>query len=356
MPSSYPPLPPALPGARRELPSSAGRLSYYTTGPGDAAANPAASAANPSAANPGAPAANPSAANPGAANPGASAANPGADSGAPPLLLIHSVNAAASAYEVRPLYLHYAARQRVYAMDLPGFGFSERGRRRYTPRLMTDAVLAMARRIRSDADVPVDALALSLSAEFLARAAAEHPELFRSVALVSPTGMDGHALRRGPAGSSRAVPLVRDVVGFPLWGRALFNLLNSGPSARYFLEKTWGSKEIDEGLLRYDYLTSHQPGAEHAPFDFIGGYLFSNDIGTVYEQLALPVWMARGSRGDFVDYDAAVELRGRRNWTFESFPTGALPYFEQPEDFIRKYEIFRASPAAAAGRDGPQPR
>jgi pimeloyl-ACP methyl ester carboxylesterase len=44
----------------------------------------------------------------------------------PPLLLVHSINAAGSAYEVKPLYEHYARSRTVYALDLPGFGFSDR--------------------------------------------------------------------------------------------------------------------------------------------------------------------------------------------------------------------------------------
>jgi pimeloyl-ACP methyl ester carboxylesterase len=61
----------------------------------------------------------------------------------PPLLLVHSVNAAASAAEVRPLHEHYRASRTVYSIDLPGFGASERSDRVYSPRLMTDALLQL---------------------------------------------------------------------------------------------------------------------------------------------------------------------------------------------------------------------
>jgi hypothetical protein len=57
-----------------------------------------------------------------------------------PLLLVHSVNAAASAAEVRPLFEHYSATRTVFAIDLPGFGHSRRADIAYTPRLMTDAL------------------------------------------------------------------------------------------------------------------------------------------------------------------------------------------------------------------------
>src|SRR5258707_11557150 len=46
--------------------------------------------------------------------------------GGRPLVLIHSINAAASAYEMQPLFLHYRSKRSVYALDLPGFGFSDR--------------------------------------------------------------------------------------------------------------------------------------------------------------------------------------------------------------------------------------
>jgi len=90
----------------------------------------------------------------------------------PPLLLVHSVNAAASAAEVRPLFEHFRATRTVFAIELPGFGLSQRGDRDYSPRLMTDALHAAAAQVRARCgNAPLDAMALSLGCEFLARAA-----------------------------------------------------------------------------------------------------------------------------------------------------------------------------------------
>jgi pimeloyl-ACP methyl ester carboxylesterase len=299
------PLPPAVSGERRDLQSSAGRLSFYTSGP--------------------------------------------TSSTHAPLLLIHSVNAAASAYEIRPLYEHYRTDRTVYALELPGFGFSDRSEREYTPRLMTDAIDAMVKEIaRLHGPVPVDALALSLSCEFLARAASEQPGTFRSLALVSPTGFSGAAPRNGPPGSTRGMPLLRGFLTLPLWSRAVFALLTSRRSVRFFLEKTWGSKAIDEGMLEYDWLTARQPGAHHAPYCFVSGFLFSNDISRVYQSLAVPVFMVHGLRGDFVDYQQKQAFEAKPNWTIRVSPTGALPHFEMLEAFTRDYDKFLAE--AGKGR------
>jgi pimeloyl-ACP methyl ester carboxylesterase len=309
--ASRPTLPPALGGERRELDSAAGRLAYYVDAP---ALPPADGTAAPS-----------------------------------PLLLIHSINASGSAYEMKPLYDHYRRLRPVYALDLPGFGFSNRSQRPYLPRLMTDAVRAMTVEIRrQNGNAPVDALALSLSSEYLARAAVEVPSDFRRLGLVSPTGFNRLLPRNGPPGSDRGIAWLYRVLTVPLWRSALFGLLTRPAVIRYFLERTWGSKQIDEGLWAYDLLTTRQPGAANAPFYFLSAFLFSADISRVYDGLTMPVWMVHGVRGDFVDFRYKAVLAAAKNWRFSVLPTGALPYFEEPAEFIRQFDAFLGESAGPA--------
>jgi pimeloyl-ACP methyl ester carboxylesterase len=261
----------------------------------------------------------------------------------PPLVLIHSINAAASAAELRPLYEHYQQTRTVFALDLPGFGLSERSDRVYTPRLMTDAVHALVAQVRARlVTAPVDALALSLGCEFLARAAAEDRGAFRRLALVSPTGFSGRRQRRGPPGSTYAMPLLYRLMRGPGWGGALFRLLTRPAVIRYFLKRTWGSAQIDEALWRYDILAARQPGAEYAPLYFLSGGLFSADIHSIYDALTLPVWLSHGVRGDFTDYRGTALIAGRSNWRISELATGALPFFELPGEFFAALDSFLA--------------
>ncbi|MCJ2073731.1 alpha/beta hydrolase [Methylobacterium sp. J-030] len=260
-----------------------------------------------------------------------------------PLLLIHSINAAANAYEVRPFYLHFRTSRPVYALDLPGFGFSERSRRRYTPRLMVEAIHAMVDEIRRrHGAIPLDALALSLSASYLARASLERSDAYRSLALISPTGFDGRLSGDGPPDGHRGRDWLLNLLDRPPFGRPLFDALVTRPSIRFFLQKTFGSTEIDEGLLDYDHASAHRPGAEHAPWCFVAGHLFPTDTTRLYERLRLPVWMLHGERGDFVDYRHAPLVAGRPNWRVESLPTGAFPHFERPGTVVTAFEAFLA--------------
>lgn len=276
-------------------------------------------------------------------------ASPDGGTALPPLLLIHSINAAGSAYEVKPLYEYYRQSRTVYALELPGFGHSERGKRVYSVRLMTDAILIAVREIQKDhGNEPIDALAVSLSSEFLARAVTEMPLAFRSAALVSPTGFrsrDQHATSRD---GTRAMPWLHGFFEFPLWSEGFFRLLSSRPSIRFFLRKTWGSDNYDRGLFEYDYLTTHQPGAQHAPYYFVSGYLFSENILRIYHSLTLPVWMCHGVRGDFVDYSAKSSVENRANWSVNVFQTGAMPHFEAEAAFIASYDAFLAGLPASS--------
>jgi pimeloyl-ACP methyl ester carboxylesterase len=262
-----------------------------------------------------------------------------------PLLLIHSVNASASAFEMRSLFKRMRDSRRVYAVDLPGFGASARSKREYHVGLYVQAIHDMLDVIAVEhGSDPVDALALSLGAEFLARAATEAPRRFCSLALVNPTGFESK--RRNDDAktkSTREVPGLNAFLEVPLWGQAIFNLLVSRPSIRYFLRRSWGSKVIDEGLVGYGHLTAHRPGARHAPFAFVSGRLFSTDIRRVYQRLELPVWMPHGTRGAFRDFSLADCVRSRPNWTLEAFGTGAMPHIELAGDFAKRYAWFLAS-------------
>ena len=266
-----------------------------------------------------------------------------------PLLLVHSMNAAASAAEMRPLHAHYSASRTVYSVDLPGFGGSQRGDRPYSPRLMTDALhVTLALMARDCGRAPVDALGLSLGCEFLVRAAAEVPARLRSLALVSPTGLAGGRALRGAPGSTRAMPWLLAALHGPGWGPALFRQLTKPAVVHYFLQRTWGSKAIDTQLWLDDVASAQAPGAMYAPFVFVSGGLFSADIHSVYDRVQCPVWLSHGVRGDFVDYKQQALLTSQPGNRLTVYPTGALPYFELTAQFCADYDAFLASVPASA--------
>ena len=260
-----------------------------------------------------------------------------------PLLLIHSINAAAGAHEVRPLFDYFKSKRIVYALDLPGFGLSDRSDKNYTIRLMTDAIHDITQFIleRHQIDA-LDALAVSLSCEYLSRAATETKNAYNSLALVSPTGFNRNNPIIEKEMNSRGNPSFLNILNKKWIGPPLFKLLTTSGSIKFFLRKTWGSKNIDQQMFEYACLSAKMPGAQYAPFHFLSGFLFSRDINWLYQQIDIPVWMSHGNKGDFTDYRWQATLSQRENWTFREYDSGALPYFEHPEVFIGEYETFLA--------------
>jgi len=260
-----------------------------------------------------------------------------------PMLLLHSVNAAASGAEVAPLHEWAAQHYRVYTPDLPGFGRSERSRRPYHPALYVEAIRDVLDLIEHEHESigVVHALALSTSAEFLARAAMEEPARFASLALVTPTAFDRRAAKRtGEPGTTREIGWLKRLFSIPSVGRRAYALLTRPGVVRYFLERTFGTRSIDEDLWRYCCRSVRIEGARFAPLAFLSGSLFSADMLRVYRSLQGRVWLPHGTRGDFADFSGADWARQAPNWTVQAFASGAIPSFETPDEFMSSYARF----------------
>ncbi|NDJ63090.1 MAG: alpha/beta hydrolase [Chloroflexi bacterium] len=257
-----------------------------------------------------------------------------------PLVLIHSLNAAASAYEMRPIFEHYQGTRPIFALELPGFGFSERADRVYTIELMTEAILDL---LTQKVDQPADVIALSLGSEFAARAALMRPDLFHSLALISPSGFNPPKRLINSQRASREGTTDRayNILSFPLWGQALYDFLTTPQILRYYLNQSFEG-EPDPGLLAYNHLTARQPGARYAPLYFVSGKLFSPDIrDEVYENLEIPVLVIY-DRDNFVRFDSLPDIVERKpNWySTRVSPTMGLPHFEKLPETAQALDAF----------------
>jgi len=246
-----------------------------------------------------------------------------------PLVLIHSVNAAASAFEMGPLFRHYRGQRPVYALDLPGYGQSNRLQRDFTPQLFADAIGEF---LETQVGEPADVVALSLGCELVARAALARPELFHSLVFISPSGLGSASSGRASQQTeSRGIADgLHQALAFPLWGRALFDLIATRRSIQFFLEKSFEGP-VTPGFVDYGYATAHQPGAEHVPLRFIAGMLFTTDAAmTLYEKLAVPT-LTLYDQDYFVGFDALPQVmqRNPQVQAVRIVPTRGLPHFEK---------------------------
>jgi pimeloyl-ACP methyl ester carboxylesterase len=250
-----------------------------------------------------------------------------------PLVLVHSINAAPSAFEMKPLFEHFRSQRPVFAPDLPGFGFSDRSDRRYSPQLFADALMDFLAEVVRE---PADLVAFSLGSEFAARAALAVPTAITSLVVLSPTGFSKRSLPSGDL-SLR----VHKALSLPVLSQGLFNLLTSRPSIRYFLGQAFvGQMPLE--MVEYAYATSHQPGARYAPLYFLSGQLFTpNATKELYAKLQLPT-LALYDRDPNVSFDLLPELVAEHaNWRAERItPTCGIPHWEKTAETASAIERF----------------
>lgn len=274
--------------------------------------------------------------------------------GARPLLLVHSVNAAPSALEMKPLFEHYRRERLVYALELPGFGFSERADRRYSPELYERGI---RRFLEETAAESADVVGFSLSAELLARAALDNPAI-ASLVLISPTGMGRQRGEPGPVAER-----VRRVLNLPGLGPVLFAGLTCRRSIAYFLAKNFEGETPAE-MIDYGWRTAHQPGAHHAPFYFLTGQLFTPQAcERVYRQVEQPVLVLYDQDPNVSFEHLPALLRNKPRWqAVRIAPTRGLPHWEKPAETFAAIDAFwagleaRAQSASDPGVPGPGTR
>jgi pimeloyl-ACP methyl ester carboxylesterase len=257
-----------------------------------------------------------------------------------PLLLIHGVNNAASAYEIRPLFEHYRASRPVYALELPGFGFSDRPDRAYTPAYFSEAILDF---LETQLEETADVLALSLSCEFVARAAVALPDRFHSLQFISPSGLGD-----SPGGASLQLikpgdtaEKVYELLGNALWSQAIFDLMSVRISLAY-LYRLYFVDRVPVDLVDYAYATAHQPAAKNAPLALISGRLSTADIRTrFYERLNAPT-LVLFDRDPFANFDMLPHLLGKNaNWQEAHIANSqGMPHFERMPETAKALDDF----------------
>ena len=257
-----------------------------------------------------------------------------------PVVLLHSINAAPSAHEMKPIFDHYRGKRPIYALDLPGFGFSDRSDRLYSPQLYQDAIVEF---IRDVVEKPADVVTLSLSSEFAALAAVHSPEWIRSLVMISPTGFkqprtDKISQRARQRGAKNQVYAGLAV---PLWNRPFYDLISSRASIHYFLSQSFEGY-VPPSFVDYAYGTAHQPGAQYAPTYFLSGKLFTPAVrATVYKVVKQPV-LVLYDRDPYSNFEMLPGLlQEKENWQAERItPTRGLPHWEQPEKTFSALEAF----------------
>jgi pimeloyl-ACP methyl ester carboxylesterase len=245
-----------------------------------------------------------------------------------PLVFVHSFNAAASSFELEPLFHYFAetTKRPLYAIDWLGFGRSDRPDIDYAPDLYQTHLFRFLDEI---VETPADLVALSLGSEYAAYVTLTGAPLVRKLVLLNPTGL---GKRRGASAMAQAMIRGADATGlFEL----LFFRLTRPASLRDFYERQIFLRDGDvpDALVDYAHVTSRARGAHHAPRRFIEGTLFLEDVASdIYSRLYRPTLILTPAdpTRTVQRFDSLPDVLGvnPRDLQHEPLPGGLLPHWE----------------------------
>ena len=248
-----------------------------------------------------------------------------------PLVLVHSLGPGHSAAEWRRAAELLARRYEVYALDLLGWGSSDKPPLTYDGELYIQLVADFVAEVVGERAVLV---AAGLPAAYAVQIAADQPELVRALALVVPQGIGVH----GDEPDFKDA-IVHRLLRLPILGTSALNIYTSRSGlAGYLRREVYADDElVVDALVDEHYRASHQPGAHAALAAHLSGYL-NHGVRDILGRLDLPVWLLWGRQAASPAVETAdLWLRQLPDAEIEVVESaGILPHAEAPEALVAK--------------------
>ncbi|HAO13603.1 MAG TPA: alpha/beta hydrolase [Planktothrix sp. UBA8407] len=244
----------------------------------------------------------------------------------PPLVFLHGFGGGSSAYEWSKVYPAFVNEYQILAPDLIGWGRSEHPAKSYK---IEDYLTTITEFLEQTCSTPAIVIASSLTAAFTIRVAIQRPDLFKSLILVTPSGLSDFGQDYGQS-------LFSQIVKTPFLDRVLYFTGIANPAGIYgFLYNRQFAKpdriypEIVEAYLK----SAQQPNAEYAALSFVGGDLCF-DLSLYISQLITPTGIIWGEKSSFTSPETGERLANLNPTAVKIFQkidnVGLTPHLELP--------------------------
>jgi len=209
---------------------------------------------------------------------------------AKPLLLIHGFGPGASSFEWRKNFDTLAEQFHIYAIDLLGYGMSDRPRVDYTAETFVDLIGDF---VREAIDRPAIVVAHGLPCAYVIANAYRRPQLFERLVLVTPPVTMLQETMPGPTDAALKLTL-----GAPIAGPFIYNLLTRQSAIRSFYRKQgyYDPELITDQLVQNIYSSAHQANSNLPAAALLSNHL-NMDVHEALARLQQPIVAVWGRKG-----------------------------------------------------------
>lgn len=252
-----------------------------------------------------------------------------------PVVLVHSFGPGHDSEEWRAVAEILAQENRVYAIDLLGWGLSERPAITYDGEVYIELIRDFLLDVVAERATLVTA---GLPAAYAVQIAVDHPELVSALALVTPAGIEVH----GDEPDLKDA-LVYGLLRLPVIGTSALNIYTSRASIQHHLRREIyaAPERVDAALVEHHHTSSHQAGSHSALAAHLCGYL-NHPVREILPRITVPLWIAWGDRASAPPIESADQwIRHVPAAELEVFnDTGNLPHAERAGRFSQRLQRF----------------
>lgn len=259
---------------------------------------------------------------------------------AKPLLFIHGFGPGASSYEWRKNLDALAENYRVYAIDLLGYGLSDRPGVAYDAETYADLIHDFMREVINK---PATVIAHGQSCAFVVADAYRRPQLFERLILVEPSPTILQECYPSPLEGAW-----RLLLRTPIVGQFVYNMLASRQAIRGYFDRLGYHNPglISDELVEYVYTSAHQTGAHFAASSQLSNGL-AMDVHEPFARLQMSVLTVWGREGDLTPSEVSGAFK-RVNPTIEVRILDKSRYHLQDEQAVNFNKLVREFVSSAS--------
>ncbi len=252
-----------------------------------------------------------------------------------PLLLIHDLTSGSSSFEFSRIYNELSTTNEVYAMDLLGYGLSDKPNMTYTNYLYVQLIVDF---IKIVIGKKANVVAVGDSCAAAVMACHNDPDVIKNIILINPQSLS--KLNLPPNHNTK---LLKFMIDMPILGTFIYNMLTSKDNYRKLFreEYFYDNSAVTEDMIAAYAEASHIPdhNAKYSFSSYIGRYINANIVHALKEiDHSIYILYGKGKN----DIEGVTDIYLSYNSAIEKFgidKASHLPHMENPDEVLKQLEI-----------------